>query len=152
MLMLMFRLGDGRYALPTRDVVEVTPRVQLEPVAGAPGYVSGLFNYRGEHVPVIDLCSVIRNRACEDCFTTRIILVDYPLSNGHRRVLGLLAEQVTETLDIDPGVFSSTGVQMTDTPFLGDAANTDAGLVQRVSVPDLLPGHVQSLLFPAETG
>jgi chemotaxis-related protein WspB len=114
--------------------------------------VSGLFNYRGQHVPVIDLCRVIHNRACEDCFTTRIILVDYPLASGHTRVLGLLAERVTETLDIDPGVFSSIGVQMTDTPFLGEAANTDDGLVQGVSVPDLLPPQVQSLLFPAETG
>ena len=49
MLMLLFQLGNSRYAIPAREVVEVTPRVRLEPLARTPGYVAGLLNYRSSH-------------------------------------------------------------------------------------------------------
>jgi chemotaxis-related protein WspB len=152
MLMLLFQLGNSQYALSTREVVEVAPQVKLDPIAGAPAYVAGLFNYRGQHVPIIDLCSVINNKRCGDSFTTRIILVDFPLASGGNRTLGLLAERVTETIEIEAGEFYSTGVAMTEAPFLGRAARVDAELVQRISIRDLLPEHVQSQLFPAEAG
>ncbi len=75
MLMLLFNLGDGQYAIPVSEVVEVTPNVILEQIARAPNYISGLFNYRGQHVPVIDLCQLILQQTCADNFTSRIILV-----------------------------------------------------------------------------
>jgi chemotaxis-related protein WspB len=150
--MLLFHLGDSRYAIAVADVVEVTPRVVLETIAPAPDYVVGLYSYRGRHVPVIDLCMILHNRACRDSFTTRTILVDFPLAAGGRRTLGLLAERVTETVKIDDAAFTATGLSMPDAPYLGQAARCDADLIQRVSVADLLPAGVQAQLFPAGTG
>ena len=150
MLMLLFQLGNSRYAIPARDVVEVTPRVQLEPLAKVPAYIAGLFNYRGESVPVIDLCQVIRNRHCEDSFTTRVILVTFALPGGSARTLGLLAESVTDTVNVSDSEFSSTGVRVDDAPFLGHAAQSQLGLIHKISVSELLPASVQSRLFPTE--
>lgn len=150
MLMLLFQLGNSRYAIPVADVVEVTPRVDLEPVARSPDYIAGLFNYRGRHVPVIDLCQLMHQRGCADSFTTRIVLVGFPLPDGEKRTLGLLAERVTEISDIKPEDFSATGLRVTDAPWLNKAAYSGQTLIQQISVAELLPDAVQALLFPAE--
>lgn len=147
MLMLLFQLGNGRYALPARDVVEVTPHVRLEPLAGTPSYVAGLLNYRTRHVPVIDLCQLVSNQACRDSLTTRVILVRFAAADGPSGTLGLLAEAVTETLPIDEIAFSDTGIRSDTAPFLGEAAHSSRGLVRKITVAELLPDHVRSQLF-----
>jgi chemotaxis-related protein WspB len=147
--MLLFRLGNSRYAIPVADVVEVAPRVELDALARAPEYVAGLFNYRGRHAPVIDLCQLMHRRRCADSFTSRIVMVDFPLRDGGKRTLGLLAEQVTETVELDPDDFSSTGLRVEDTPWLDQAAHTGECLVQQISIAALLPDEVQAHLFSA---
>jgi chemotaxis-related protein WspB len=146
--MLLFHLGNSRYAVPVAEVVEVAPHVELEPVARAPEYIAGLLNYRGRHAPVIDLCRLMQQRACADSFTSRIVLVNFPLEDGGHRLLGLLAEQVTDTSEMDAAGFSATGLRMADTPWLNTAAHTAEGLVQQISIGDLLPPAVQAQLFP----
>jgi chemotaxis-related protein WspB len=74
------------------------------------------------------------------------------LSNGDSRVLGLLAERVTETVSIDADAFAATGLNMSEAPYLGQAAHTEQGLVQQVNVAELLPETVKTQLFPAEAG
>ena len=152
MLMLLFHLGQRQYASPAQEVVEVTPQVELEPIAKAPGYIRGLFDYRGQNVPVVDLRQLIHNRHCDDSLTTRVILVRFTMSCGGTRTLGLLAERVTETVRINAGDLSDTGVRLPETPYLGQAARHEGGLIQKVKVNDLLPEAVQVLLFPARAG
>jgi chemotaxis-related protein WspB len=147
MLMLLFQLGNSRYAIPAREVVEVTPRVRLEPLASTPEYVAGLLNYRGEHVPVIDLCQLINSEPCRNSLTTRIILVPFSGANGATGTLGLLAEAVTETLRIEESAFADTGVKVDEAPFLGQAAHSSQGVVRSVSVADLLPHQLRAQLF-----
>lgn len=151
MLMLLFQLGNNRYAIPVADVVEVAPRVMLEGIDRAPNYVAGLFNYRGALAPVIDLCRMIQDRPCADSFTSRIVMVNFPLAQGGVRTLGLLAEQVTETCDLAADEFSPTGLQIADSPWLNDAAYDGATLVQKIRVADLLPVAVQNQLFCGDT-
>ncbi len=147
MLMLLFQLGSNRYAIPVADVVEVAPRVMLENIDRAPDYVAGLFNYRGVLAPVIDLCCMIQGRRCADSFTSRIVMVNFPLIAGGMRTLGLLAEQVTETCELEAEQFWSTGLQIAASPWLNDAAYTGKTLVQKIRVADLLPAPVQDQLF-----
>ena len=152
MLMLLFQLGNSRYAVPAREVVEITSMVELETLPKTPDYVAGLFNYHGLHVPVLDLCSLVSGQACSKRITTRIIIVDFPLADGASRTLGLLAEHVTETLQIDEQEFTDTGIAVPDAPFIGRAAHSDQGLIQQLSIAELVPEHVQAQLYPAEAG
>ncbi len=152
MLMLLFQLGNSRYAIPALEVVEVAPHVELEAITMAPDCIRGLFDYRGLHVPVIDLCRLINNSPCNNSFTSRIILVNYPLADGTQRVIGLLAERITETVNMDEAAFTSTGLNMEEAPYLGHAARHEPGLVQRITISELLPETIQSQLFPAEAG
>ena len=152
MLMLLFQLGNNQYSIPVAAVVEVAPQVELETITMAPDCIAGLFNYRALHVPVIDLCRLVNNSPCSNSFTSRIILVNYSLADGTQYVLGLLAESVTETVNIDKSAFTGTGLNMEHAPYLGHAARCEPGLVQRITVSELLPETIQSQLFPAEAG
>ena len=85
--------------------------------------------------------------------STRIILVKYGLVKyggqlGETHMLGLLAEQVTETLRRNEKDFSDAGLAVTDTPYLGNVTTDTRGIVQRIEIPNLLSASVRSLLFP----
>ena len=74
--------------------------------------------------------------------------MNFPLASGKTHMLGVLAERVTETVRITEDAFVPTGLGIDDTPYLGTAANTDQGLLQKISINELLPAAVQSQLFP----
>ncbi|MET0402032.1 MAG: chemotaxis protein CheW [Cystobacter sp.] len=52
---LLFTLESQRYALPLEDVRELVRAVRLTPLPRAPSIVEGLFNLRGELIPVLDM-------------------------------------------------------------------------------------------------
>lgn len=147
MLFLLLRLGSERYALDVRRIVEVVPMVRCRPLAHTPPWVAGTFDYRGTLVPVIDLCRLTGASPCRALYTTRIVLVDHTTADGGSHVLGLLAEQVTETLKLDPAAFEDAGVCAPEAPYLGGLARQDAALIQRIDIDRLLPDDVQRLLF-----
>lgn len=101
MLVLTFQVGPETLALDIRRVREVVPRVQLRPVSGAPGYLAGVFVYRGQIVPVIDLHRFVGAGECPVHLSSRIILVPHPRA-PQERLLGLLAAQVADIRDLRP--------------------------------------------------
>lgn len=107
----------------------------------------GLFNYRGEPVPVIDLRELVQSEPCEQHMTTRILLVKYPLQNQEPKLLGLLAEQVTETVKHDENNFQHAGIRITDTPYLNEITQDQYGMIHFLEFEHLLPLEVQQLLF-----
>ena len=58
-LMIVFRLGLDRYAIPSRWVHEIIPRVGFKTLPKAPEYVAGLFSYRGQILPIFVICALI---------------------------------------------------------------------------------------------
>ena len=157
--MLLFYVGDDRYALDTRRVVEVVPTVTLKKLHSAPEYISGLFNYRGHLVPVIDLCQMLQGTAARAYLSTRIVLVncqfpDTSDGNGDTLrspvILGLMAERVTETLDKPETELVSPGIKIDSTPYLGEMIADDRGMIQFVRVEHLLPESQKTYLLPQQ--
>lgn len=146
MLYLLFHVKDECYAVDVREVVEIIPKVKLRSIPKAPGYVAGLLNYRGESVPVLDLCMLLHDKNCAAVFSSRIVLVNYPDTSG-TRVLGLLAEQVTDTLQREAEEFRPSTLVSTFAPYLSEVTTHRDQLVQRIDISALLPAEVQSLLF-----
>jgi len=147
MLFLLFQLGEDRYALDTGRVVEVLPLVGITPIPKAPAGVAGLFNYRGAPVPAIDLSQLTMARPARSRLNTRIVLVHYPDGRGKTRLLGLIAEKVTETVRRDPADFVASGVTTDRAPYLGPVATDARGVMQWIDVEWLLPASVRDVLF-----
>src|SRR5262245_1715017 len=116
MLFLVFHIGNDRYALEARRVVEVVPLLGLKKVPQAPAAFAGIFNYRGRPVPAIDLCQLTLGQPALERLSTRIVVVHYTDSAGEQRLLGLVAERTTDTLRLDPRDFVDAGVRLGGVP------------------------------------
>jgi purine-binding chemotaxis protein CheW len=53
--LLVFRLGDQRFALPCDRVSEIVPAATIQALPDAPGLVEGILNLRGTIVAVLDV-------------------------------------------------------------------------------------------------
>src|SRR5262249_42483197 len=117
MLFLLFQLGGDRYALEAALVEEVLPLVELKRVPQSPPGVAGVFSYRGKPSPVIDLSELILGQPAEARLNTRIVLVNYPTSDGSTQLFGLMVERATETIRREPSDFTQTGVAVANAPY-----------------------------------
>lgn len=113
--MLLFHVKDNRFACIVEQIVEIVPKIQLHPLPESPPYIAGVINYRGDTIPVVDLCQLLENDRCFDRLHTRIIVVQ---SKDHRYLLGVIAERVTEMLDIDPLKFRRSEIKFEKFPYL----------------------------------
>src|SRR5919201_580300 len=105
MLFLLFQLDENRYALDAGQVAEVLPLVDIKQIPQAPRAVAGIFNYRGGPLAGVELTQLTVARPAQKRLSTRIVLVHYLDDNGEKRLLGLIAEKVTETLRREPADF-----------------------------------------------
>lgn len=150
-LFLLFAVGEGRYALDVREIVEVLPLRRLKPLPRAPAWVAGLLAHRGELLPVLDLCQLMSDRPARRLTSTRLVLVHYrPDGAASERPLGLILERAGETLRCAPQAFRDYDLDTPDAPYLGPVYQDARGLVQWVRVADLLSAEAQALLFPTE--
>jgi chemotaxis-related protein WspB len=157
MLMLLFHVGDDRYALETRRVIEVVPKVTLKTLHHAPNYMPGLFNYRNRLIPVLDLCYLIRGNPSSSHLSTRIILIHYQgadmsvgisdesavvncaASTRPSQILGLMAERVTGTFHKQETELFDSGIRVDTAPYLGEMIADGKGMIQCIKVEYLLP-------------
>ncbi|ATX82707.1 chemotaxis-related protein WspB [Mariprofundus ferrinatatus] len=152
MLLLCFSMEDERYALEASRVHKVIPRVSMKRIPKAPDWVAGVMRYQGTIVPVIDLCVLSLERKCRQRLSSRIILVNYRADNKEEHLLGLLAEQVNETMRRPGTDFGASGLEMEETPYLGGIAHDREHMVQWIEIDKLLPVKVQELLFQRDQG
>lgn len=141
MLMLLLNIRNERYAIESRQVVEVIPLVVLKSFPHQPEHIAGVFNYRGRIVPVMDLCRLMRDKPSSEYLSTRIVLVNYWGNNTELKapyILGLMTEQVVETLHKSESEFVDPNIQIDTAPYLGKMIVDDQGMIQCLRIEYLL--------------
>src|SRR6185295_19724436 len=76
-LFLLFQIGEDRYALESGQIVEVLPLLNVKSIPRAPEGISGIVNYHGTPVPLVDLGLLAIKCPSRPRVTTRIVLVNY---------------------------------------------------------------------------
>jgi chemotaxis-related protein WspB len=147
MLFLLFQIGEDRYAIEAKQVLEVLPLVHLKRIPQAPSSVAGILNYHGASVPLIDLTELVLGRPSTAKMSTRIIVAPYLSESGKKHLIGLLAEQVMETMQRPESDFVDSGVTAAGSPYLGSVATEKSGIIQRIEVHGLLPQGLRDQLF-----
>jgi len=150
MLLLLFEICNGRYALDTNQIIEIVPLVKLNKIPATPDYVAGLMNYRGDGIPVVDLCQLVDNHPHEDAFSTRIIIVRYPVENKGNRQLGLIANNVTDTVRTDLSQPPPTGVLMDKSLYEDEEKPDSSDMIQWFDIKKILKQREITLLFEDE--
>jgi len=90
-----FRLADEIYGINVMQVQEVLRVSEIAPVPGAPHYVLGIINLRGNVVTVIDTRIRLGLETAEVTDSTRIVIIE-----GARHVVGILVDCVAEVVDL----------------------------------------------------
>ncbi len=147
MLLLLFEVGSNRFGIDASEIIEVIPLVSLKKVPHAPECVSGVFNYRGQIVPVIDVSALLGERPARSLLSTRIILVKPPEIGSGDRLLGILAERATETLSCRREELQPPGITVESAQYLGEILPHPGGLVQQVTVGSILSDELKSMLY-----
>lgn len=146
MLFLLFETANGRYVLEAGAITEVIPLVRINRIPGAPPYAAGIINYRGEPIPVLDLCALIDGPPCQKWMSSRIIIVSYKFRDIPARLLGLLAQRVTDTVRCEALEEGGSGLLLDNR--LCEAAEVLTGeMVQRFDFKRIIPEHLVAPLF-----
>ncbi len=90
-----FTLEEETYGIDVMQVQEVLREIEVAPVPGAPHYVMGIINLRGNVVSVIDARMRFGLPAKESTDLTRIIVIEV-----HQHIIGILVDSVAEVVDI----------------------------------------------------
>ncbi len=98
---LTFRIGQEYFGLELEQTREILEYTGVTEVPLMPNFLSGVINLRGEMVPVIDLAVRLGRKAIEVQRRTCIIVVEVH-AQGQDHVLGLLADGVSEVVEISP--------------------------------------------------
>lgn len=148
MLVLAFKLGDDRYALPTRDLALLVPAVALREIPRTPEFILGMFEFKGLAVPVVDLQLLTKQTPCQRRLSTRIMLTNYHApKSGKTHILGLMAEDVTRVMELEDKQIKGNEITVGEAPYLGDVAADEGGMLQLLDVHKILPTALQDTLF-----
>ncbi|WP_290610989.1 chemotaxis protein CheW [Arsukibacterium sp. UBA3155] len=88
-----FRLQEETYGINVMQVQEVLRYTEIAPVPGAPGYVMGIINLRGNVVTVIDTRARFGLEAGDVTDNSRIVIIE-----AERQVIGILVDSVAEVV------------------------------------------------------
>jgi len=90
-----FMLDGEKYGINVMQVREVLRDIEIAPVPGAPDYVLGIINLRGNVVTVIDTRSRFGLPTIETNEESRIVIIE-----AVDQTLGLLVDSIAEVADI----------------------------------------------------
>jgi chemotaxis-related protein WspB len=158
MLFLLFDLDAHRYAIAATAIAEVLARGPVKAVPSTPAWISGLIDYRGTLVPVIDLPRLALGRAARELRSTRLVLAydddtndATPLPPPDARtptapLIGLILEHATQIRRIPREAFTDSGIDTPNARWLGPVARDEHGLVQWVAPAAMLDPATRALL------
>ncbi len=90
-----FNLEDEKYGVDVMHVKEVLRETEIAPVPGAPHFVLGIINLRGNVVTVIDTHKRFGLNPGEVTDSTRIVIIELD-----DNVVGLVVDSVAEVVDL----------------------------------------------------
>jgi purine-binding chemotaxis protein CheW len=130
-----FRLENEKYGIDVMQVQEVLRVTEIAPVPGAPSYVLGIINLRGNVVTVIDTRSRFGLPSAEMDDSTRIVIIE-----ADEQVVGILVDSVAEVVDLKSSEIETAPNVGTEesTKFIQGVASHDSELLILVDLNKLL--------------
>lgn len=90
-----FRLGEETYGINVMQVQEVLRVTEIAPVPGAPDYVLGIINLRGNVVTVVDTRKRFGLPPGELDDNSRIVIIE-----SQNQIFGIMVDSVAEVVDL----------------------------------------------------
>lgn len=101
------RLGDRRFGIPIRPILEIVGGVRPQPVPLARGFVGGLVHYRGDVLTTVSLRRVLEMPEADGAQDLLVI-------EGASGYFGLLVDAVVEVLQVSENEYEPTPSTMAE--------------------------------------
>ncbi|PCS22010.1 chemotaxis protein CheW [Candidatus Enterovibrio escicola] len=130
-----FQLENETYGINVMQVREVLRYSEIAPVPGAPDYVHGIINLRGNVVTVIDTRSRFGLIQGELSDNTRVIVIE-----AGSQVIGIMVDSVAEVVYLKTSEIDTTPSVGTDesAKFIQGVSNRNGNLLILVDLNKLL--------------
>lgn len=130
-----YRLDEETYGINVMQVQEVLRYTEIAPVPGAPDYVLGIINLRGNVVTVIDTRSRFGLPPTDTTDNTRIVIIE-----SDEQVVGILVDSVAEVVYLRSSEIDSTPNVGTEesAKFIQGVSNRNGNLLILVDLNKLL--------------
>ncbi|PKF51747.1 chemotaxis protein CheW [Enterovibrio nigricans] len=130
-----FQLEDETYGINVMQVREVLRYTEIAPVPGAPDYVLGIINLRGNVVTVIDTRSRFGLMQGDVSDNTRVIVIE-----AESQVIGIMVDSVAEVVYLKTSEIDTTPSVGTDesAKFIQGVSNRNGNLLILVDLNKLL--------------
>jgi len=98
--LVTFQLSEELYGIDIMDVKEIVRVQDIRPLPNAPGYIEGLFNLRGEIIPIINLHKRFHLKKAQlgedEQLLSGFIIIDID-----RMKLGIIIDKVERVISIE---------------------------------------------------
>ena len=130
-----YKLGDETYGINVMQVQEVLRYTEIAPVPGAPDYVLGIINLRGNVVTVIDTRSRFGLPSSDISDNSRIVIIE-----SDDQVVGIMVDSVAEVVYLKASEIDSAPNVGTEesAKFIQGVSNRDGQLLILVDLNKLL--------------
>lgn len=130
-----FQLEEETYGINVMQVQEVLRYSEIAPVPGAPNYVLGIINLRGNVVTVIDTRLRFGLPQNEITDSTRVVIIE-----SEKQVIGILVDSVAEVVYLKKSEIDTAPNVGTDesSRFIQGVSNRDGELLILVDLDKML--------------
>ncbi len=130
-----FHLEDETYGINVMQVQEVLRYTEIAPVPGAPNYVLGIINLRGNVVTVIDTRARFGLQEADVTENSRIVIIE-----AEKQVIGIRVDSVAEVVYLRSSEIDSAPNIGTEesAKFIQGVSNRDGELLILVDLNKLL--------------
>ncbi|MDN4503110.1 chemotaxis protein CheW [Alteromonadaceae bacterium BrNp21-10] len=130
-----YRLGEETYGINVMQVQEILRHTEIAPVPGAPDYVLGIINLRGNVVTVINTRARFGLPTAEVTDNSRIVIIE-----SEEQVVGILVDSVTEVVYLRSSEIDSAPAVGTEesAKFIQGVSNREGELLILVDLNKLL--------------
>lgn len=130
-----FYLAEEKYGVPVAQVREVLRYSEITPVPGAPDYVLGIINLRGNVVTVLDTRKRFALPPNEIADSTRVVIIEV-----EEQVVGILVDSVSEVVRLKTGEIETAPNVGNDesSKYIQGVASRDGNLLILVDLHRLL--------------
>ena len=147
MLYLLFDIDNKTYSMDVKDIVEIVPLVNLDKIPNTHEAIAGIFNYRGQITPVIDLSMLICSRPCQKFISTRIIVINFFAADKTYHKIGLMAERVIETIDCEESNSRKLNFNLQNADYMDNVLLKKDNMIQNLDSEKLISNEIQNIIF-----
>lgn len=134
--LVVFVLGQQRFAVSVAHVLRVVAVAQWTPVAGAPDVVLGILDFHGEVIPVLDPGQRLAGSSQTVSLADQLVIV-----RTHRRTMALLVNETLGVIERDASAVCPLAPMELDSGRFEGATTLDEGLVLIHDIEKFLSPH-----------